>query len=82
MTNDNSDETHGRRNVLAGIAGLGVLGAGFGAGQVSGQAVPDGELGTPGNPYLRAHIDRQRYLGRTSDPSSPSDGTTWYREDQ
>jgi len=82
-TNDNSDtdETdRTRRNVLVGIAGLGAAGL-FGAGRASAQSAPEGEIGTSSNPYLRAWIDRQVYLGRTSDPSSPDDGTSWYRED-
>lgn len=81
MTDDNPDETdRTRRNVLVGVAGLGVAGL-FGAGRASAQTSPSGEIGTSSNPYLRAHIDRQRYVGRTSDPSTPSDGTNWYRED-
>jgi len=81
--NDNTDDEtdHTRRRVLAGVAGLGVLGAGFSAGQATAQSVPEGEVGTSSNPYLRAHIERKRYLSRSSDPSSPADGTTWYRGD-
>jgi hypothetical protein len=78
-TDDETDRT--RRNVLVSVAGLGALGLGFGAGQASGQSAPDGEIGTSSNPYLRAWIDRQVFVGRTSDPSSPADGTMWYRED-
>ena len=79
-TNDEDDESIGRRAMLTGIAGLGAAGL-FSAGRVSAQSDPENEIGTAENPYLRAYIDRQLFVGRTSDPSSPEDGTMWYRED-
>lgn len=76
-----NDQTHRtRRNVLVGLAGIGAAGA-FATGRATAQSAPEGDIGTPTNPYLRAYVDRQVFVGRTSDPSSPSDGTTWYRED-
>lgn len=69
-----------RRALLTGLAGLGAAGA-FATGRASAQSTPSGEIGTSGNPYLRAYINEQVYVGRTSDPSSPADGTHWYRED-
>jgi len=81
MTDDNSDEMdRTRRKVLVGVAGLGAAGL-FGAGRASAQSAPEGDIGTSSNPYLRAHINRQRYVPRTSDPSSPAEGTNWYRGD-
>ena len=81
MTDDNSDETDStRRGLLVGVAGLGAAGL-FGAGRASAESAPEGEVGRESNPYLRAHVDRVRFVGRTSDPSSPADGTGWYRED-
>jgi len=53
----------------------------FSAGRATAQSAPEGDIGTSSNPYLRAWIDRQVYVGRTSDPDSPSDGSSWYRED-
>lgn len=82
MTDESTDDgmNRTRRNVIVGLAGLGAAGA-FATGRATAQSAPDGNIGTPSNPYLRAYIDRQVYVGRTSDPSSPDDGTTWYRED-
>jgi len=81
MTDNNSGETERtRRNVLVGVAGLGAAGL-FGAGRASAQSTPDGEIGTSSNPYLRAYIDRKVFTNRTSDPSTPADGTQWYRSD-
>lgn len=81
MTDENSDETERtRRNVLVGVAGLGAAGL-FGAGRASAQSTPDGEVGTSSNPYVRAYIDRKVFTNRTSDPSTPADGTQWYRSD-
>jgi len=73
-------ESASRRALLTGIAGLGAAGI-FSAGRASAQSAPEGDIGTAENPYLRAYIDRQTYTGRTSDPTDPADGTTWYRED-
>ena len=83
MTDDNPDETdRTRRNVLLGVAGLGAAGL-FGAGRASAQvtSTPSGEVGNETNPYVRAYINRQVFVARTSDPTSP-DGTIWYRSDQ
>jgi hypothetical protein len=81
MTDDNTDETQStRRNVLVGVAGLGAAGL-FGAGRASAQSTPEGEVGTSSNPYLRAYIDRKVFTNRTTDPSTPADGTQWYRSD-
>lgn len=66
-----------RRAMIAGVAGLGA--AGLFAGSASAQA--SGDVGTSTNPYLKAYIDRKVYVGRTTDPSSPADGTEWYRSD-
>lgn len=79
-TNDDEQTGVSRRNVLVGIAGLGAAGA-FSAGRASAQSAPSGEIGTSSNPYLRAYVNRKVFTGRTSDPSSPSDGTQWYRSD-
>jgi len=81
MTDDNdTDEMDStRRGLLVGVAGLGAAGI-FGAGRVTAQTEPDGEIGFE-NPYLRAYVDRQVFVGRTSDPDDPENGTMWFRED-
>lgn len=81
-TDDETDasDSRTRRNVLVGLAGLGAAGV-FGAGRASAQASASGEVGTPSNPYLRAYIDTVNFTARTTDPSSPADGTLWYNQD-
>ena len=86
MTTDDTqdeEETGGvsRRDVVAGAGLAAATSAGYFLGVGSAAASPSGEIGTASNPYQRAFIDRQRYVGRTSDVSSPDDGMTWYRED-
>lgn len=68
-----------RRALLAAIGIAGAGAAGYGVGTV--EAAASGEVGTSTNPYLRAYVDRMVWVGRTSDPSSPDDGTVWYRSD-
>lgn len=82
MTDETTDdtETSTRRNLLVSVAGLGAAGL-FGAGRASAQSTPSGEIGTSSNPYLRAYVNRKVFEARTSDPSSPEDGTQWYRGD-
>jgi len=80
-TDNTEDESvMSRRGVVAGVLAATGLSA-YSAGRVTAQSAPEGEIGTSSNPYLRAWIDRQVYVGRTSDLSSPGDGTSWYRED-
>lgn len=69
-----------RRMVLAGAAGLAAAGAsGYLVGNTTAQtADPVGEVGTSSNPYLIAFVDRMHFVARSSDPSSPADGTIWY----
>ena len=69
-----------RRKLLVGLAGLGAAGM-FGAGSATAQNDPAGTVGTEDNPFRRAYIDRQIFIGRSDDPSAPDDGTTWYRGD-
>lgn len=65
-----------RRAMITSAAGLGLV-----ALSSSSASAQSGDVGTSANPYLKAYIDRKVYVGRTSDPSSPSDGTEWYRSD-
>ncbi len=68
--------TVSRRAMLTGVAGLGAMG--MFASTASAEA--SGEVGAD-EPYIRAYMDRKVFVGRTTDPSSPADGTEWYRED-
>jgi hypothetical protein len=79
-TTDDEEAQHGRRKVILGL-GAATVGAAFSVGRASAQSSPEGEIGTPSNPYRVAYVDRVSYVGRTSDPSSPGNGTSWYRED-
>lgn len=70
-----------RRALLASAVGVAAAGAsGYWSGIASGQSAPSGTIGAD-EPYERAYINRQVFIGRTSDPSSPPNGTMWYRED-
>jgi len=67
----------GRRAALAAV--LSTVGLAGLTGQVSAQS---GNVGTSSNPYQTAYVDTLTFVGRTSDPSSPSDGQMWYRSDK
>jgi hypothetical protein len=94
MTNEKTDVTTGqsksdetalidRRDILvsaAAMAGAGSLGVVVGSSGVA--AAPTGTFPTSSDdPLLKIRADRIRLIGRTSDPSSPDDGTIWYRSD-
>lgn len=70
-----------RRRFLAtaaGVAGAGAVGAWAGL----AEAQPSGTFpASTDDPLLKIRADRVRLVGRTSDPSSPDDGTMWYRSD-
>lgn len=80
-----SDETAliDRRDVLvsaAAMAGAGTVGVYLGASGVA--AAPTGTFPeSTSDPLLKIRADRVRWVGRTTDPSSPNDGETWYRSD-
>lgn len=85
MTDDNHDKdaaevsTTKRTLMKAGATTLSLTAlAGIMTDGASAQAA--GEIGSD-TPYTRAYIDRKVFVGRTSDPSTPTDGTEWYRED-
>lgn len=82
MTETNEEEEQDETTRRALLAAIGIAGAGAaGYGVGNAEAAASGEVGTPTNPYLRAYVDRMVWIGRTSDPSSPDDGTVWYRSD-
>jgi hypothetical protein len=76
------NSNHTRRSVLAAAAGIAAAGA-MGVYATGGaSAAPTGEFPQAGDsPLLKIRADRVRLVGRTSDPSTPDDGTMWYRGD-
>lgn len=70
----------GRRTLLGGIVAAGLGASGYFVG--SAEAAPSGTFPqSTDDPLLKIRADRVRFVGRTSDPSSPNDGTVWYRSD-
>lgn len=66
----------GKAAVMAGVGALGVYGA------RTASAAPTGTFpASSDDALLKIRADRVRLVGRTSDPSSPTDGTVWYRSD-
>lgn len=62
------------------LTAIGIAGAGA-AGHLTGRAsaAPTGTWPAAGDdPLLKLRADRLRLVPRTSDPSSPDDGTLWY----
>lgn len=81
-THDNDQDELTRRKVLASAAGIAAAGA-FGVYATgTADAAPSGTFPeTTDDPLLKIRADRIRLIGRTSDPSSPDNGTMWYRSD-
>lgn len=79
-TEESATETITRRALLAavGIAGAGASGYFVG----TAEAAPTGTFpASSDDPLLRLRADRLRLVPRTSDPSSPDDGTLWYNSE-
>lgn len=77
-----ADGGYSRRSVIAAAAGVATAGAAgvYSTGIVA--AAPSGTFpASTDDPLLKIRADRIRLVGRTSDPSSPDDGTMWYRGD-
>jgi hypothetical protein len=75
-TND-GDASTTRRALMGAVAAAGLGASGFFAGRAS--AAPTGTFPATGDdPLLKLRADRLRLVPRTSDPSSPDDGTLWY----
>jgi hypothetical protein len=75
--NDDGEVSTTRRALLAATAAAGLGASGFFAGRAS--AAPTGTFPATGDdPLLKLRADRLRLIPRTSDPSSPDDGTLWY----
>jgi len=64
--------------LVAGVATVAGL-AGYGVGQAEA-ATPAGDVGTAANPFETGYFDTVNWKARTTDPSSPADGTEWFNE--
>lgn len=76
----NEQREMSRRAVLA--TAVGIAGAGA-AGHLSGRAAASdgsasGQIGTAAKPALRVYVDTFHFHERTTDPSSPANGSMWY----
>jgi len=82
-TDGESDEQRlSRRRVIASAAGLAAAGAAGVSFAGSATAEPSGTFPSTSDDALELiRADRVRLVGRNSDPSSPDDGTMWYRGD-
>lgn len=83
-TDDPNTEDTDRRSALKGIAALASVGIAYASGFFSRSvsADPEGNVGTSANPWATGYFETLTFVGRTSDPASPEDGTMWYREDR
>ncbi|GAA0305458.1 hypothetical protein [Halarchaeum salinum] len=75
-----ADGGYSRRSVIAAAAGVAAAGAAgvFSTGVAS--AAPTGTFPASGDDaLLKIRADRVRLVARSSDPSTPDDGTMWYR---
>lgn len=71
-----------RRNFLAKAAGIAAAGAAGIYATGTATAQPSGEFPASTEDPLRiVYADRHRWYPRTSDPSAPDDGVSWYRGD-
>lgn len=78
-TPESDGSTHNRRGIL--LAGLGIL-SWSAISSATAAETPTGTFPVASDdPLLRVRADRIRLVGRSGDPSSPDDGTLWYRED-
>jgi hypothetical protein len=76
-TNTDDDASTTRRALLAATAAAGLGASGHFVG--SARAAPTGTWPeATDDPLLKLRADRVRLVPRSSDPSSPDDGTVWY----
>jgi len=77
-----TESEYRRREVLAAAVGVATVGAaGYMTGRASGQNSPTGTFPVSSDPaLLKLRADRLRLVPRSSDPSSPDDGTMWYND--
>ena len=77
-----TESEYRRREVLAAAAGMATVGAaGYMTGRASAQSSPTGTFPVSSDPaLLKLRADRLRLVPRSSDPSSPDNGTMWYND--
>jgi len=81
MSSD-SEAEQSRRGFLKVLGGLGLGGLATALYSKTAEAAPSGVFPVEtDDPLERIRAERFRFTGRTSDPSSPDDGTMWYRSD-
>jgi hypothetical protein len=68
-----------RRGVLAAIMAGGAYALGWASNAVAA-ATPAGDVASASDPAEYVYTDKVNFNPRTSDPSSPDDGTMWYNE--
>jgi hypothetical protein len=74
---ETDDASTTRRALLAALGAAGLGASGYFVGSAS--AAPSGTFPeTTDDPLLKLRADRLRLVPRSSDPSSPDDGTLWY----
>lgn len=75
---DDGEASTTRRALMAAVVAAGA-GASFTAGRVS--AAPTGTFPQAADdPLLKLRADRLRLVPRSTDPSSPDNGTLWYND--
>lgn len=78
-----AESGYSRRSILSAAAGIAAAGAMGIYATGSASAAPTGSFPASGeDPLLKIRADRVRFVGRTSDPASPDNGTMWYRGDR
>jgi len=81
MSSD-TDAEQSRRGFLKVLGGLGLGGLATALYSRTAEAAPTGTFPTSTDDALELlRANRFGFVGRTSDPSSPDDGTEWYRSD-
>lgn len=63
------------------VLGSGMIGYAAGEAEADSATAPSGTVGSASDPFERIYADRLVFVERTSDPSSPADGTIWYNSD-
>lgn len=79
-TDGDSTGSTTRRGVLAALLGALVYGLGWLSSAVTAQTA-SGQISNASEPAENVYVERVHLSPRTSDPSSPADGTMWYNED-
>lgn len=81
MSDDDSDEARTTRRAVFGLIGAVALYLGGWVSNAVAQVTPSGTIANDSEPALTVYADTVNYYPRTSDPSSPDDGESWFNED-